>query len=130
MLNSVSSAPMRYAYKSIKADSFADIKKPRKDNASATNSFASVSSAIYKMPTALSDTSKYQQALNNLASAIVSKRYDDMDGLFTAEAKDIYNRLIKYGRAKIVGIPSFSFYQNGDNVIARGLQMSFSLNQG
>lgn len=130
VLNSVSSAPMRYAYKSIKADSFADIKKPRKDNASATNSFASVSSAIYKMPTALSDTSKYQQALNNLASAIVSKRYDDMDGLFTAEAKDIYNRLIKYGRAKIVGIPSFSFYQNGDNVIARGLQMSFSFKSG
>ncbi|MDE6100628.1 MAG: hypothetical protein K2G01_06240, partial [Paramuribaculum sp.] len=52
------------------------------------------------------------------------------EGVFTAEARDIYERLIKYGRAKIVGTPTYTFYRNGDNVMARGLQMSFSFRSG
>lgn len=130
VLNSVSSTPMRNAYKSIKSDTVAHVEKPKKNVSPVTNSFASISPAIYEMPTALDDNAKYQQVLNTLATAIVNKRYDELDGMFTPEAKDIYDRLIKYGRAKIVGTPTYSFYQYGDNVIARGLQMSFSFKSG
>lgn len=130
VLNSVSGTPMRNAYKSIKSDAVAHVEKPKKNESPVTNSFASISPAIYEMPTALNDNTKYQQVLNNLASAIVKKRYDELDGMFTPDAKDIYDRLIKYGRAKIVGTPTYSFYQYGDNVIARGLQMSFSFHSG
>lgn len=129
-LNSVSGTLMRNAYKSIKSDTFAQVEKPKKNESPVTNSFASISPAIYEMPTALDDNAKYQQVLNTLATAIVNKRYDELDGMFTPEAKDIYDRLIKYGRAKIVGTPTYSFYQYGDNVIARGLQMSFSFKSG
>lgn len=127
VLNSVSGTPMRNAYKSIKSDA---VTHQKKNDSLVTNSFASISPAIYEMPTPINDNAKYQQVLNNLASAIVNKRYDDLDGMFTTEAKDIYDRLIKYGRAKIVGTPTYSFYQYGDNVIARGLQMSFSFKSG
>lgn len=130
VLNSVSGTPMRNAYKSIKSDTVALVEKPKKNESPVTNSFASISPAIYEMPTALNDNAKYQQVLNNLASAIVNKKYDELDGMFTADAKDIYDRLIKYGRAKIVGTPTYSFYQYGNNVIARGLQMSFSFKSG
>ena len=130
VLNSVSGTPMRNAYKSIKSDIVAHVEKPKKNESPVTNSFASISPAIYEMPTALNDNAKYHQVLNKLASAIVNKRYDELDGMFTPEAKDIYDRLIKYGRAKIVGTPTYSFYQYGDNVIARGLQMSFSFKSG
>ena len=130
VLNSVSGTPMRNAYKSIKSDSVAHVEKPKINESPVSNSFASISPAIYEMPTALNDNAKYQQVLNSLASAIVNKRYDELDGMFTADAKDIYDRLIKYGRAKIVGTPTYSFYQYGDNVIARGLQMSFSFKSG
>lgn len=130
VLNSVSGIPMRNAYKSIKSDAVAHVEKPKKNESSVSNSFASISPAIYEMPAELNDNVKYQQVLNNLASAIVNKRYDDLNGMFTIDAKDIYDRLIKYGRAKIVGSPTYSFYQYGDNVIARGLQMSFSFKSG
>lgn len=130
VLNSISSTPMRNAYKSIKSDAVAHVEKPKEHESPVSNSFASISPAIYEMPTALNDNAKYQQVLNSLASAIVNKRYDELDGMFTSEAKDIYDRLIKYGRAKIVGTPTYSFYQYGDNVIARGLQMSFSFKSG
>ncbi len=130
VLNSLSGIPMRNAYKSIKSDAVAHVEKPKKNESSVSNSFASISPAIYEMPAELNDNVKYQQVLNNLASAIVNKRYDDLNGMFTIDAKDIYDRLIKYGRAKIVGSPTYSFYQYGDNVIARGLQMSFSFKSG
>lgn len=130
VLNSVSGTPMRNAYKSIKTDAAARVDSNHNNASPIANSFASISPAIYEMPTPLSDNSKYQQVLNNLASAIVNKRYDDTEGMFTPEAKDIYERLIKYGRAKIVGTPNYCFYQYGDNVIARGLQMSFSFKSG
>lgn len=130
VLNSVSSIPMRNAYKSIKSDAVAHIEDANKSESIRTNSFASISPEIYEMPTELDDTATYQLVLNALASAIVNRRYDELDGAFTADAKDIYNRLIKYGRAKIVGTPTYSFYQYGDNVIARGLQMSFSFKSG
>ena len=130
VLNSVSGTPMRNAYKSIKSDAVTQVTHQKKNDSLVTNSFASISPAIYEMPTPINDNAKYQQVLNNLASAIVNKRYDDLDGMFTTEAKDIYDRLIKYGRAKIVGTPTYSFYQYGDNVIARGLQMAFSFKSG
>ncbi|MDE6485176.1 MAG: LPP20 family lipoprotein [Duncaniella sp.] len=130
VLNSVNSISMRNAYKSIKSDAVAHVKNPKNTESLVSNSFASISPAIYEMPTSLSDNEKYKQVLNNLASAVVNKRYDELDGIFTPDAKDIYDRLIKYGRAKIVGTPTYSFYQYGDNVIARGLQMSFSFKSG
>ncbi|MDE5822438.1 MAG: LPP20 family lipoprotein [Paramuribaculum sp.] len=130
VLNSVKSTPMRNAYKSIKSDAVAQANNLKKNDSLVTNSFASISPAIYEMPAPITDNAKYQQVLNNLASAIVNKRYEALDGMFTTDAKDIYDRLIKYGRAKIVGTPTYSFYQYGDNVIARGLQMSFSFKSG
>lgn len=130
VLNSVASTPMRKAYKSIKADEYAKTSPAANPISPLTNSFASVTEEIYEMPSAIQDNSKYKDILNRLSKAIVNKRYDDMDGLFTPDAKDIYTRLIKYGNAKIVGTPEFSFYEYGDNVIARGLQMSFSFRTG
>ena len=130
VLNSVSGTPMRKAYKSIKSDGVSRIDKSQKKESPVTNSFASISPAIYEMPKAISDNSKYLQVLNKLASAIVNTRYDESDSMFTPEARDIYDRLIKYGRAKIVGTPTYSFYQYGDNVIARGLHLSFSFKSG
>ena len=130
VLNSVASTPMRKAYKSIKADEYSKSSPATDPGNPFTNSFASVTEEIYEMPTVIQDNSKYKDILNRLSKAIVNKRYDDMDGLFTPDAKEIYTRLIKYGNAKIVGTPEYSFYEYGDNVIARGLQMSFSFRTG
>lgn len=130
VLNSISSTPMRNAYKSIKSDAVGRTEKAKKNESPVTDSFASTSPAIFEMPTPLANYSKYEEVLNKLSTSIVNKRYDDLDGIFTNDAKNIYDQLIKYGRAKIVGTPNFSFYQYGDNVIARGLQMSFSFKSG
>lgn len=130
VLNSISGIPMRNAYKTIRTDAAGRVERLRKEEPAASTSFASVSPEIFEMPVTLSDDAEYQKVLDKLASAIVNKRYEEADGMFTADAKDIYDRLIKYGRAQIVGTPTYSFYRYGDNVIARGLQMSFSFKSG
>lgn len=130
VLNTISGIPMRDAYKTINCNESLIIETSKKEIANVTNTFASISPAIYEKPTRIEDNGKYQQILNNLASAIVNKQYNVTDDLFTHEAREIYNQLIKYGRAKIVGVPSYTFYQHGENVIARGLQMSFSFKNG
>jgi hypothetical protein len=128
VLNAIGGIPMRNAYKNVSSKNTA--KKQKKVEEPATSSFASISADIYKMPTEVTDNSKYQSVISRLSTAIVSKKYDSIDDLFTDDAKDIYQRLIKYGNAKIVGTPQYKFYQYGDCVIARGLQMSFSFKSG
>ena len=131
VLNSIGGVPIRNAYKSVKADVTTISSKPTTNNtAPTTNSFSTVSPEIFEKPAQISDNTKYLQILDKLSKGIVNKRYDDFSDYFTPEAKEIYNSLIKYGSAKIVGIPSYTFYQYGNNVIARGLQMSFSFKSG
>ncbi|MDE5685580.1 MAG: hypothetical protein K2I26_03370, partial [Paramuribaculum sp.] len=131
VLNSIGSVPMRNAYKPVKAEPSAGEKVLAKaEEPSVEKSFASVPKEIYEMPPVLDDNLKYLEVLKGLASSIVAKRYDAPEGVFTPEARDIYERLIKYGRAKIVGTPTYTFYRHGDNVMVRGLQMSFSFKSG
>lgn len=130
ILNTISGVPMRNAYKTIICNEAVIVETPKKEISNITNTFASISPAIYEKPIQIEDNGKYQQILSNLASAIVNKQYNVIDDLFTPETREIYNQLIKYGRAKIVGVPSYTFYQHGENVIARGLQMSFSFKNG
>lgn len=143
VMQTVSTIPMRGAYKTITAQPEGVAQTKPKGNAKnkpeppaadqargAANTFASVSAEVYKMPDSVDDNARYAATLNKLAANIVSKRYDDSDALFTPRGREVYNSLIKYGRAKIVGKPQFTFYQNGDGVMARGLQMSFAFDGG
>lgn len=62
-----------------------------------------------------------------IAKAIASRRYSDAEQYFTLEGMEMYNRLVSYGRARIIGTPEIKYYQGlGGRTIARGLQMAFS----
>lgn len=132
VLDAIGTIPMRNAYISVKTDPVTPpaASTPTVDASPLTASFAAIPPTIYAMPEKLADNAAYRRVIDRLASDIVGKTYNLPDSLFTPEAKDIYDRLIRYGRAKIVGTPDYAFYRHGDNVIARGLQMSFSFRSG
>lgn len=129
-LRAVKGTPMPNCKKSIKAGATVNNAIAGNSTNPAKDTFASVPSAVFNMPAAFSDTTRYKQVLGSLSSAIVAKRYDDPGNFFTPDAKEIYDSLIKYGRASIVGQPEYTFYKYGDNVIVRGLYMSFSFKSG
>lgn len=67
------------------------------------------------------------QALMKVQDAIRSQRYADAEDCFTLEGRQIYNRLLKYGSARLAGpISEVQFVQGvGGTIVARGLPMTF-----
>lgn len=90
----------------------------------------SPSNNLSRKPIECTPNPEINKALNQVIEAITNKKYDDISNLFTPEGYEIYQRLLKYGKAKIVGVPSIKFYESNGSVIARGLQLAFSFSSG
>lgn len=125
VLNVVRSTPMRKAYFNVKYEQ----KKDEKIEV-INSSFSTTDSTVLNTPSMVADPKKYEAAVNVVLEAIKLRRYDDVKELFSEEGWDIYQRLIHYGSARIVGEPNMMFMHNGDYVIGRGVQMSFSFKTG
>lgn len=117
---------------------------------SATSSSAASSSAANALNTALKgvtaskndslatvvdstaiDTLAYANLVAQVQNAIVKKSYSAAMKYFTVDGLDMFNRLISYGKGRVVGTPNIHFYKSAKgNVVARGLQMAFSFDRG
>lgn len=93
-------------------------------------SFSRIPEGMFQKPNAMHNSTEYSMLTNKIIEAIRDKCYDTAYDCFTNYGLDIYKKLVKYGNAKIVGNPSFTFYESGEHIIARGLQMSFSFSRG
>lgn len=124
VMNTVKSIPLKNAYVNVKAN-----KVVGTDVASSMQQERSVKLAsILQKPIAGADD--YYQVIQSVIDAIKSRKYDSVNDKFTADGLDIYNRLIKYGSARVIGTPTINIYQDGGYVVGRGLQMSFSFKNG
>lgn len=64
--------------------------------------------------------------MKSVESSIRNKRYDDVKDFFTADGFDIFNKLIKYGNATVLGsIGDYKFIGFNNMVMCRSLSMSF-----
>lgn len=124
VINTIKSTPFKAAYVNVKA----------KTNNQAVNNLtlqaeehSSNTTNTLQQPL---DGEKYINIMTQVADAVRRKDYNIADDLFTAEGLDIYNKLIKYGSAKIVGNPTYRIYQDANGVVGRGIQMSFSFKNG
>ena len=124
VINVVKGAAFRKAYINLKgtvdktaSQTFASIEK-------ASN--ASVTSSLQK----LDNDKSVKTTMDKVISAITMKSYTDAQNYFTPDGLDMFNRLIKYGNAKIVGTPSYSVYKNSNRIVVRSIPMSFSFKNG
>ena len=78
----------------------------------------------------LDDDKDVKASMDNVLDAITAKKYEDVQEHFTSEGLDMFNRLILYGNAKIVGEPSYAVYKNNDRTVVRSVPMSFSFRNG
>lgn len=123
VMNTVKSMPMKKAYASVKASKAADCSS---EPISVTQQ--PQTNTLLELPK--DGSQKYIDNIQVIANNIKRKNYNASSDLFTTEGKEVYDRLIKYGTAQIVGSPTIKVYQDGDNVVARGLQMAFSFKNG
>lgn len=131
VLNTLSSdadTPMPKAWQSVKSNTSEGGKSGL--NVTASASFSNVPESIFRKPEEVKDIGKYREIINQVIRSVTSKQYTVGTSCFTPYGLDIYNRLIRYGRAKVVGNPSIKFYKSDGNIIVRGIQMSFSFSTG
>lgn len=73
-----------------------------------------------------SSTGIYRDIVNKVSKAILAKSYATVKDYFTAEGYGIFEKLIKYGQARLVGTPQLAYFPTDKEVYCRNLMMSFS----
>lgn len=72
------------------------------------------------------ESAPYKQTIDKVTSAIKSGNYNSVSNLFTADGMEMFNKLISYGKGRLVGTPSPSFMDIGDEVVCRSIPINFS----
>lgn len=125
VINAVKGTAMNKAYTYVKAQASTE-----SSQAETLTSFSSTDASILKQPALAEHPEQYVKTINTLLGDIRAKRYDADRSMFTPEGWEVYQRLMHYGSARIVGNPNIQFFKNGSEVVARGAQMSFSFKTG
>lgn len=76
--------------------------------------------------TEVADPAPYLAVIDSVCSAIADRSYDSVRHLFTDEGYSIFDRLIRYGNARLLERGSLLFFSLGDEVYCRSIPMSFS----
>lgn len=137
VLKSVNGSEFRRAEKTIKGIKAEKASKKTEAAQAATAtaqaprpSFTSTHVKQINPPKELNDKVEYQTIVEAVEKGIRFKSSASIQQYFTNDGWDIYQRLIDYGQAKLVGQPQYRFYENGDYITARGLMLSFSFKNG
>lgn len=74
---------------------------------------------------------RYDATMQQVIKAITRRDYTGVMNSFTFDGYDIFSRLVSYGKGRIVGTPDLKYFKShGGTVVARGLQMGFTFNEG
>ena len=117
-----------------KVFSKAEVKVAAKYSASQQQTVRVNSTGVKLNPAASQTIEKemdYAEITAKVIQTIRSKNYSEAYKYFSFEGLEMYNKLISYGTGRIVGTPNIKYFKSSKgNVVARGLQMSFSFKSG
>lgn len=125
VLDNTTPVPFRTAKMKLAKD-----KEVKAVAANVNTATASVMSApASSVPSTTMDDSKvspYLATMQKIELAIRQKSYEPIRDCFTAEGYDMFNKLVNYGKAKLLRAPVLQFQESGEEVICRSFPMSFS----
>lgn len=125
VMETVSLSAMRSAYLKVNGSSMENVPEET------ATQFAAIAEENKETNTGmrfLSDkaTTPYRDTMQKVENAIRTRNFMELDNLCTETGLDMFNRLIKYGNAKIIRQPEYQFLECGGEVTCRSLPMSFS----
>ncbi len=65
-------------------------------------------------------------ALDRVVAAIGTKNFGNLSEEFTPEGREMFDRLVNYGNARLLGKPEISYLPMGPRIVARSIPMSFT----
>lgn len=71
------------------------------------------------------DCKEYQAVIDKVLKSVIDKSYKPNPSFFTEEGLDMFNELLSYGQAYVLGSPEVGFYPFGERVVARSVPMRF-----
>lgn len=107
--------PYRRSYLSFKTD---ERREHLAQNKITPDPFGRISS--------VSDTTLYSDIILKIASSLTRRDYTSVKHMFTEEGYSVYERLLRYGKAKVIKTPQLKFIRFGDYIIGRSVPMSFN----
>ena len=84
--------------------------------------------AILQLPP--QEAAEYLSILNDIVNNIKTKQYSNCYKYFTQDGRDMFEKLLKYGKAKLIDDRMPSLYRFNNRIYARSLKMSFSFSSG
>lgn len=135
VLNAVKGTPMPDSYKNVRLENKEKPKeKKERMEKMASESFTTNSAEIIAPPAPIAkkdkDASKYMKTLEEVVKAIKNKNYDAVRPFFTTEGWDMFTKLMKYGKGKVLDSSDIRLYDDKGSILVRGLRMSFSFASG
>ena len=68
----------------------------------------------------------FAKTVDQVVNAIKQKNYASVSDQFTTEGFNMFDKLVHYGNATVIGNPNLQFYQLGDRTICRSVPMKFT----
>ncbi|MBQ7426747.1 MAG: LPP20 family lipoprotein [Prevotella sp.] len=68
----------------------------------------------------------FASTMKAIQRGIATKDYSNLEGYFTAEGWDMFNKLVRYGDAKLLGSAEVQFLPSEDGMVCRSFPMSFA----
>ena len=68
----------------------------------------------------------FAKTVDQVVNAIKQKNYTSVSDQFTTEGFNMFDKLVHYGNATVIGNPNLQFYQLGDRTICRSVPMKFT----
>lgn len=72
------------------------------------------------------EAKEYDRILSEVLASVKDKNYRPDAEKFTGDGLEMFNRLLRYGNATILGNPEPGYYTFGERVVARSVPMKFS----
>lgn len=99
--------------------------KPDKEAKKEFNAIASAGKREGVTPLDKKETKEYQTIVDNVLKSVIDKSYKPDASYFTEEGLEMFNKLLGYGQAYVLGSPEVGFYPFGERVVARSVPMRF-----
>ena len=68
----------------------------------------------------------FLKTIEQVVNAIKQKNYESVEDLFTDGGYEMFDKLVHYGNASLIGEPNLQFYKLGDRTICRSVPMKFT----
>lgn len=104
---------------SVEIDTGGDPNSPAATNAQAVASLTLLTAE---------EAQPYAESIDKVMAAIRTGKYDSVKDLFSEDGIDMFNKLVSYGKGRIVGTPDPSYMAIGDEVVCRSIPINFSFN--